>query len=61
MTGLRWLIVLCLPEDFIWVDAVVIIFYAGFCFDFLYKAFTLAIGSGASFQDADICPLEVGY
>lgn len=37
-----------------------IILYADFCFDFLYEVFTLAVGSDAGFQDADICPLGMG-
>lgn len=37
-----------------------IILYIVFCFDFIYKAFTPPVGTGAGFQDANICPLGMG-
>ena len=46
-----------LSKNFTWADAVVHQLCADLCFDFLCKMFTLAIGSSAGFQDADICPL----
>lgn len=37
-----------------------IMLYAGFCFNFLFKGFTLPIGGSAGFQDAAICPVGMG-